>query len=76
MAKLAINGGEPVVKSGLGKSWPIFDETEENALLEYYAAVLGTDARKLMKSVRSLPRIMMPNTVFRLPTAQWRCSVH
>jgi len=34
MAKLAINGGEPVVKSGLGKSWPIFDETEENALLE------------------------------------------
>ena len=34
MAKLAINGGEPIVKSGLGKSWPIFDETEENALLE------------------------------------------
>ena len=34
MAKLALNGGEPVVKSGLGKSWPIFDETEENALLE------------------------------------------
>ncbi|RKU06958.1 aminotransferase DegT [Candidatus Poribacteria bacterium] len=34
MVKLAINGGEPVVKSGLGKSWPIFDETEENALLE------------------------------------------
>ena len=34
MTKLAINGGEPVVKSGLGKSWPIFDETEENALLE------------------------------------------
>ena len=34
MAKLAINGGEPVVKIGLGKSWPIFDETEENALLE------------------------------------------
>lgn len=34
MAKLAINGGEPVVKSGLGKSWPIFDETEENALLD------------------------------------------
>ena len=32
--KLAINGGEPVVKGGLGKSWPIFDETEENALLE------------------------------------------
>lgn len=34
MAKLAINGGEPVVKSGLGKGWPIHDETEENALLE------------------------------------------
>ena len=34
MAKLAINGGEPVVKHGLGKSWPIYDETEENALLE------------------------------------------
>ena len=34
MAKLAINGGDPVVKGGLGKSWPIFDETEENALLE------------------------------------------
>ncbi len=34
MAKLALNGGDPVVKSGLGKSWPIFDETEENALLE------------------------------------------
>ena len=34
MAKLALNGGEPVVKSGLGKSWPIFDETEENAMLE------------------------------------------
>ncbi len=34
MAKLAINGGEPVVKHGLGKSWPIFDETEENTLLE------------------------------------------
>ena len=33
MAKLAINGGEPVVKDGLGKSWPIFDETEEQALL-------------------------------------------
>ncbi len=34
MAKLAINGGEPIVKHGLGKSWPIHDETEENALLE------------------------------------------
>ena len=33
MAALAINGGEPVVKGGLGKSWPVFDETEENALL-------------------------------------------
>ncbi len=34
MAALAINGGEPVVKHGLGKGWPIYDETEENALLE------------------------------------------
>ena len=34
MAKLAINGGEPVVKHGLGKSWPIYDEAEENALIE------------------------------------------
>jgi dTDP-4-amino-4,6-dideoxygalactose transaminase len=34
MAKLAINGGEPVVKRSLGKSWPIFDEREEKALLE------------------------------------------
>ncbi len=34
MAKLAINGGEPVVKHGLGKGWPIYDETEEKALLE------------------------------------------
>ena len=34
MAKLALNGGEPVVKGSLGKSWPIYDETEENALLE------------------------------------------
>lgn len=34
MAKLAINGGEPVVKHSLGKSWPIHDKTEENALLE------------------------------------------
>lgn len=32
--KLGINGGEPVVKGGLGKSWPIFDATEEIALLE------------------------------------------
>ena len=34
MAKLALNGGEPIVKGRLGKSWPIFDHTEENALLE------------------------------------------
>ena len=34
MAKLALNGGEPIVKGSLGKSWPIYDETEENALLE------------------------------------------
>ena len=34
MAKLAINGGKPVVKHPLDKSWPIFDEREEKALLE------------------------------------------
>lgn len=34
MAKLAINGGEPVLNRMLGKSWPIFDETEETVLLE------------------------------------------
>ena len=34
MAKLAINGGKPVVKPPLDKSWPIFDEREEKALLE------------------------------------------
>ena len=34
MGKLALNGGEPVVKGTLGKRWPIFDEKEEKALLE------------------------------------------
>ncbi len=34
MAKLALNGGEPVVRRALGKRWPIFDEKEEKALLE------------------------------------------
>ena len=34
MGKLALNGGEPVVKRALGKRWPIFDEKEEKALLE------------------------------------------
>ena len=34
MGKLALNGGEPVVKRMLGKRWPIFDEKEEKALLE------------------------------------------
>ena len=34
MGKLALNGGEPVVKRVLGKRWPIFDEREEKALLE------------------------------------------
>ncbi|MCZ6680012.1 MAG: DegT/DnrJ/EryC1/StrS family aminotransferase [Candidatus Poribacteria bacterium] len=34
MAKLALNGGEPVVRRTLGKPWPIFDEREEKALLE------------------------------------------
>ena len=34
MGKLALNGGEPVVKRTLGKRWPIFDEKEDKALLE------------------------------------------
>ena len=34
MERLALNGGEPVVKRTLGTRWPIFDEKEEKALLE------------------------------------------
>lgn len=34
MAKLALNGGDPLVKRKLGRPWPIFDEREEKALLE------------------------------------------
>ncbi len=34
MARLAINGGEPLVKKPLGKKWPIFDQTEEKLLME------------------------------------------
>lgn len=34
MAKLAINGGEKTINRPLGKKWPIWDETEEQALLE------------------------------------------
>ncbi len=34
MGKLALNGGEPIVKRTLGKRWPIFGEKEEKALLE------------------------------------------
>jgi len=34
MAKLAMLGGEPVAKGGLGKKWPVFDEAEEKALAE------------------------------------------
>ena len=34
MGKLALNGGEPVIKGTLGKRWPIFGEREEQALLE------------------------------------------
>ena len=34
MAKLAINGGPKVITRSLGKSWPIFDQKEEEALLE------------------------------------------
>ena len=34
MAKLALHGGEPIVKGPLGKSWPTFDAREEQALLK------------------------------------------
>ena len=34
MAKLAINGGPKTITRSLGKPWPIFDETEEKAILE------------------------------------------
>jgi len=34
MAKLAINGGSAVAPDGLKTRWPIFDESEKNALLE------------------------------------------
>lgn len=34
LPKLAINGGEPTVNHLLGKPWPIFDEKEEQAILE------------------------------------------
>ncbi|MFQ6115811.1 MAG: DegT/DnrJ/EryC1/StrS family aminotransferase [bacterium] len=34
MAELAINGGEPAVKEGLKTHWPIFDDTEKEALIE------------------------------------------
>ena len=34
MAKLALHGGEPVVKGPLGQSWPIFGAREEQALSE------------------------------------------
>lgn len=42
MARLAINDGEPVVKGGLEKSLPIFDETEENAPLETLIQLTST----------------------------------
>jgi dTDP-4-amino-4,6-dideoxygalactose transaminase len=34
MAQLAINGGQKVIDRPLGKKWPIWDEKEEQALLE------------------------------------------
>ncbi len=34
MAKLAINGGEKVITRSLGKEWPVWDEREEETLLE------------------------------------------
>ncbi|RKX55938.1 MAG: DegT/DnrJ/EryC1/StrS family aminotransferase, partial [Thermotoga sp.] len=34
MAKLAINGGNPVIPGGLKARWPIFDEADKKALIE------------------------------------------
>jgi len=34
MAKLAINGGDRVVQRQLGKGWPVWDEREEEAVVE------------------------------------------
>ncbi|MDP6777260.1 MAG: aminotransferase class I/II-fold pyridoxal phosphate-dependent enzyme, partial [Candidatus Latescibacteria bacterium] len=34
MARLAINGGEKTVQRPLGKAWPIWDESEKEALAE------------------------------------------
>ena len=34
MAKLAINGGDKVVQRQLGKDWPVWDEREEEAVVE------------------------------------------
>jgi len=34
MAKLAISGGEPVIKEGLKTRWPIYDDTEKRTLIE------------------------------------------
>lgn len=34
MAKLALNGGEKVITRSLGKRWPVWDEREEQAVLE------------------------------------------
>ncbi len=34
MPKLAINGGSKVIDRQIGKDWPIFDDTERDALLE------------------------------------------
>ena len=42
MAKLPLNEGEPVVEGGLEKSWSIFNETEENALLETLIQLIST----------------------------------
>ena len=34
MAKLAINGGKPVISGGIKPEWPIYDNTEKKALIE------------------------------------------
>ena len=34
MAKLAINGGKPIIPGGLKRRWPIYGQTEKKALLQ------------------------------------------
>ncbi len=47
MVKLAIDGGTPVVRKGMVKSWPVLDATDR-------AAVLRVQLKKLTKIVKAM----------------------